>query len=70
MNLIPKMSEFCFICKRLSIKSETITVDYGIKKLINASTLEYLKNQKSVTIYVHCHENYNRKPYIAAASKR
>jgi len=70
------MSEYCFICAKLLTEGEIVTVERGMKTLINASTeradefSEYLKNQKSVTIHVECRKNYTRKCSIAAAIKR
>lgn len=70
------MSEYCFICAKLLTESEVVTVERGMKTLINASIeradefSEYLKNQKSVTIHENCRKNYTRKSSIAAANKR
>ncbi|KAJ0169956.1 hypothetical protein K1T71_014562 [Dendrolimus kikuchii] len=70
------MSEYCFICAKLLTESEVITVERGMKTLINASIeradefSEYLKNQKSVTIHENCRKNHIRKSSIAAANKR
>lgn len=70
------MSEYCFICAKLLTESEIVTVERGMKTLINASIeradefSEYLKNQKSVTIHENCRKNYTRKSSIAAANKR
>lgn len=70
------MSEYCFICTHLLTESETVTVDRGMKTLINASAerddgySEFLKKQKSVTIHSNCRKIYTRKCSIAAAIKR
>ncbi|CAH0556725.1 unnamed protein product [Brassicogethes aeneus] len=70
------MSEYCFICAKLLTESEVVTVERGMKTLINASIeradefSEYLKNQKSVRIHENCRKNYTRKSSIAAANKR
>uniref|UniRef100_A0A6P7GGN7 Uncharacterized protein LOC114336882 n=1 Tax=Diabrotica virgifera virgifera TaxID=50390 RepID=A0A6P7GGN7_DIAVI len=62
--------------KLLAKNCEIVTVERGIKTLINASTeradgfLEFLKEQKSVTIHVECRKSYTRKCSIAAAIKR
>lgn len=70
------MSEYCFICAKLLTESEIVTVERGMKTLINASIeradeySDYLKNQKSVTIHENCRKTYTRKSSIAAANKR
>lgn len=37
LNFITKMSEYCFICSKLLTESDVVTVERGIKTLINAS---------------------------------
>lgn len=70
------MSEYCFICAKLLTENKTVTVERGMKTLINASIergdefSEFLKNQKSVTIHEDCRKNYTRKCSITAANKR
>lgn len=73
VNFITKMSEYCFICAKLLTESEVVTVERGMKTLINASIeradefSEYLKNHKSVTIHEKCRKTYTRKSSIAAS---
>lgn len=63
------MFEYCFICAKLMTESETITVERGLKTLINASIeraddfSEYLKEQKSVTIHVSCRQSQNQNQF-------
>lgn len=70
------MSQFCFICNKALPESEIVTVDRGMKTLIDASVergdefLEYLRKQKYVTIHVQCRKNYTRKSTIAAAKRQ
>ncbi|CAH1100085.1 unnamed protein product [Psylliodes chrysocephalus] len=70
------MSEYYFICSKLLTEGEIVTVQHGMKTLINASTeradefTEYLKEQKSVTIHVECRKNYTRKCSIAAIKRQ
>lgn len=70
------MSQFCFICSKLLTKNESVTVDRGMKTLIDASIeradefSEYLQNQISVTIHLECRKNYTRKSSIASAKRR
>lgn len=70
------MSQFCFICTKLLSSSECVTVERGMKTLIDASIqrgdefTDYLKNEKSVTIHVQCRKQYTRKSTIAAAKRQ
>lgn len=70
------MSEYCFICEKLLTEGKIVTVERGMKTLINASFertddfSEYLKNQKSVTIHEDCRRNYTRKCSIAASKRQ
>lgn len=70
------MSEYCFICKKLLTEGKILTVERGMKTLINASIeradefSEYLKNQKSVTVHEDCRKNYTRKCSIAGAKRQ
>lgn len=70
------MSAYFFICTHLLTESKTVTVDRGMKTLINASTekndgyKEFLEKQKYVTIHSECRKNYTRECSIAAAIKR
>ena len=66
------MSGFCFICKKPLPASEIVTVDRGMKTLVDASAergdefTEYLKSQKSVAVHVQCRKNYTRGSSIAS----
>ncbi|CAH2091780.1 unnamed protein product [Euphydryas editha] len=70
------MSRFCFICNKPLSKSEIVTVNLGMKTLINASIergdefTDYLKDQKSVKVHVECRKNYTRKSTIAAVKRK
>nr|XP_036231723.1 uncharacterized protein LOC106623288 isoform X2 [Bactrocera oleae] len=70
------MSNYCFICTHLLTEGQTVTVNRGMKTLINASIerddgfSKYLIKQKSVTIHEECHKNYTRKCSIAVLTKR
>ncbi|CAG4965080.1 unnamed protein product [Parnassius apollo] len=70
------MSQFCFICSQPLTESGVVTVDRGMKALIDASIergdefSEYLKDQTSVKIHVQCRKNYTRKSSIDAVKRR
>lgn len=70
------MSEYCFICAKLLTESEIVTVERGMKTLVNASIergdefSEFLKKQKSVTVHDSCRKNYTRKSSVASFKKR
>jgi hypothetical protein len=74
--LVTEMSQLCFICNKHLTESETVTVDRGLKTLINASIergdefSEYLKDQTSVTVHKQCRKNYTRKDTIAALKRK
>ena len=76
LSFITKMSNYCFICTHLLTEGQTVTVNRGMKTLINASIerddgfSKYLIKQKSVTIHEECRKNYTRKCSIAALTKR
>lgn len=56
--------------------SEIVTVDRGMKTLIDASAergdefTDYLKSQKSVAVHVQCRKNYTRRSTIAAVKRQ
>lgn len=70
------MSEFCFICKKHLTDGKTVVVSRGMQTLIDASAarddefIDYLKSQKSVTIYVDCRKSYTRKSSIAVVKRQ
>lgn len=73
---VKEMSQFCFICSKRLSESDSVTVERGLKTLIDASIergdgfSEYLKDQTSMTIHVQCRKNYTRKSTIAAVKRQ
>lgn len=70
------MSQICFVCNKPLHSNEFVTVDRGMKALIDASVergdqfTDYLKDQKSVQVHVQCRKNYTRKSTIAAVKRQ